>query len=260
MTFSNAPGPYSRLLFLFPGEEYSRTDARFRTGTPDEPTAGVPFTVRVKALDRYGNILKTVVDTVAIRQSAGPGDVVLPAPLALDSGQATFSVTYNSYGTGTLNAVGRRMRGAHDFDVAPVLRIWSGAVSTAWATGGNWVGGAVPMVEDSVRIPASAPRFPVLGAAVSTMGVTVENGATITMGAFDLQVGGHVATGTTGGINSTTGVLNLQGSYKTVRGIVPRSQVTGRYSLSGNLTAAAPAVIQGGSLTSSGYLLQVNGI
>lgn len=256
-TFITSPGAYTGLMILRPGEAMDPCAAYFRTGTPERPATWVPFPVTVKAVDRYGNVKKLETDSIHLdvapsgpSASFGPG-----APL--DSGSVSLSVMYLDYGNSNLFAVGRRMRGELPIPVAGVTRTWTGAASTTnWTTGANWMWGAAPMSLDSVYIPASAPFMPALVSNVSIGGVTVENGATLNLGSFDLTASANVSAGLTGGITNTTGRLVLAGTAKTIVGRVPRLRVTGTYSLTGNVVARAPIEVAAGRLTSAAYRLQ----
>jgi hypothetical protein len=90
-------------------------------------------------MDRYGNVLTTTADTVALGQLSGPS-ATFSAAAALSSGQATLSVTYAANGTSLLNASGRRLRGQRSVEVA--------AEATVAVNGGDnqaaMAGSAVP--------------------------------------------------------------------------------------------------------------------
>lgn len=246
----NAPAAYTGILLLRPGESLSSCEADFRTGTAARPATNVWFSVKANAVDRYGNLMTSAVDTVKLTSNSGPPVNIAPGGgSALASGVANLSVQYADYGMSQLQGTGRRMRGWQTIQVAGVTRNWTaGAGTTDWHTGGNWQFGAAPMYLDSVFIPAAAPLYPALAANVSVQGVTVENGATIALGAFNLTAGGDVATGTSGGITNTVGSLYLAGVAKTVQGVLPRVRVTGTYSLTGNVTARAPLRVELGRL------------
>jgi hypothetical protein len=158
--------------------------------------------------------------------------------------------------TCTITATGGGKSGAVSFDVTGTTRSWTGALSSDWFTGGNWAGGYTPADVDSVTIPTGVPNFPALTASAAIGGVTVAGGATLSLGAFDLTASANVLTGATGGIGSTTGVLGLAG-IGTVGGIVPRTRVTGRYSLAANVFSSAPLQVRGGLLRSTGFLARV---
>lgn len=252
-----APGAYSDLMILRPSETMDACAAYFRAGSPGRPATNVPYTVTVKAVDRYGNVKTAQVDTVHLTQTGPPAS--FGASAALVSGSANQVVTYTDYGLSQLVAVGKRLRGDYPITVAGVTRNWTaGAGTTDWHTNNNWSPAAVPMTLDSVYIPVVAPLDPVVAANVQVTGVTVEDVATITLGAFNLTATGNVSAGTTGGINSTTGLLFLAGSGMTVQGKLTRLRVTGTYSLTGNVTARAPIQADAGRLTVSAFRLQAD--
>ncbi|HEX6909200.1 MAG TPA: hypothetical protein VF142_02345 [Longimicrobium sp.] len=254
-TFINRPAAYTRLALLYPGETMSACGAYFRTGTPGRPATNVQFPVTVKAVDLYGNVDTTAVDTVHLTQLSGP-PATMGFTLPLVNGSRILTVTYSDYGTSQLAAVGRRNEGRRPVPVAGVTRTWEGDVSTDWHTNGNWSPAAVPMSLDSVYIPVAAPVDPVLSANVSIAGVHVEDIATIHINAFNLDASANVFTGTTGGITNTVGRVNLTGTAKEVQGRLPYVTVTGTYSLSANLTTRASLRVQGGRLRSTGFRIR----
>lgn len=254
-----APGAYSTLALLRPGEVLDNCAAYFRSGPAGRPATNVAFSVTLKAMDRYGNVKTAQVDTVRLEQAGVTSTT--GAPVALVSGSATQTVTYNDYGTSLLSAVGRRITGARSILVAGVTRTWTGgAGNTVWTTGSNWSPTAPPMALDSVYVPAAAPTYPALVSNVSIAGVTVENGATISLASFDLTASGDVTTGaSTGGITNTSGRLFLAGTSRTVAGRLPTVRVTGRYTADANVTSRAPVLVDAGSLTVANARLQVDG-
>jgi hypothetical protein len=118
VAYVTAPGAYSRLEMLRPGEATSACGARFRSGTPAVPVVGTPYPVTVKAMDRYGNVLAGTADTVSLYRIAGASATFGP-PAALVAGQATISATFTSGGTAVLGAAGRRIRGQRTIAMAP---------------------------------------------------------------------------------------------------------------------------------------------
>jgi hypothetical protein len=250
-----APGAFSRLTILKPGEELAECVPYFRSGKPDRPATNVPFDLTVYATDRYGNIKTVVTDTVRI--SATLVGAQEPSPEPLVAGKRVFSITYSEYGNDVCTAATRRVRSTQPIPVAGVKRIWTAAAGTInWHTGANWLGGAVPMQLDSVHIPQAVSHHPQLAQSVEIGGVEVENGATISLSAFNLTAAGSVATGLSGGINATSGRLILAGSGQTVRGVVPRIRVLGTYSLDGNITAVSPVFVQSGRLRSGSFRIR----
>ncbi|MCF8348566.1 MAG: T9SS type A sorting domain-containing protein [Bacteroidales bacterium] len=58
---------------------------------------------------------------------------------------------------------------------------WTGAISTAWETAGNWNAAAFPVTGDLVTIPGSLSNYPVIGTSVgaSCNNLTISNGASL---------------------------------------------------------------------------------
>lgn len=70
--------------------------------------------------------------------------------------------------------------------------IWEGDVSTAWNTSGNWNVNSYPQPDSDVLIPAGCPSYPVTSDYTSYCNnMTVENGASVTIGANDLIEAGN---------------------------------------------------------------------
>jgi len=258
------PGPYVKISVLNPGEVLHYCAPYFRTGNPaaQRPATNVPYTVTAKALDRYGNVRTTAADTLHLVETNGLSGSV-GSPVALASGSADLTVTYSSYGTSILGAVGRRLVGYRSIPVAGVVRTWTaGAGTTDWNTNNNWSPAAVPMSLDSVYVPVAAPLDPVLASNVQVAGVEVEDVALIALGAFDLTASGNVKAGFSGGITNTSGRLFLSGIARTVEGKVPTLRVTGTYSATTgtnqNINARAPIQVDAGRLTISGVRLQAD--
>lgn len=249
------PGAYTRVMVLRPGESLNGCAANFRTGTPARPATGVPFSLTVAAVDLYGNLITTAVDSVRLESADGPA-VTFGPRAALVSGQATIQATYTAYGTSLLRAVGRRNEGLQSLLAAGVTRTWTGNVSTDPNDGANWSPGAPPGEQDTAYVPASRPFYPVMPNSAIVGGVLMDDGATITLGAFDLTASHNVLAGATGGITSTTGLLILTGANRTVRGNLPRMKVTGTYTLAGHVTSRARVQLDGGRLRTTTFRLQ----
>jgi hypothetical protein len=252
---------YSQIMLLRPGESIDKCSPYFRTGTPGRPATNVPFTMEAVALDRYGNVVTQERDTIALTVTGAPATLPPPGGYVGNTSRVFLTLTFTDYGGGAVvTGTGRRLVGNRPVPVLGVTRTWTaGAASTNWHTNANWSPAAVPMSQDSVVIPASAPFFPSIAANVSVMDVTVENGATLSLNSFDLTTGGNVFAGLTGGITNTTGRLVLAGTAKSIQGRVPRLRVTGTYSLTGNVTARAPIEVAAGRLTGAtgtGFRLQ----
>ena len=84
-------GPYTRLQVLLPGETAAPGTSTGKTGTPRAQTAGVPFTVSVRACDNTWVTDATVTNVIALLSS--DASATLPAPVQLVNGQATYGRT-----------------------------------------------------------------------------------------------------------------------------------------------------------------------
>jgi hypothetical protein len=256
-TFMNAEGPYAHVLILYPGESVNSCSAYFRSGTASRPATNVPYSLAFKAMDRYGNVKAAIADSVHIVDVGPPATYGGTVPMV--SGSAAMNITYSNYGTSTLTSIGKRLEDERSVVIAGVVRTWTaGAGTTDWNNNNNWSPAAVPMSQDSVYIPVSAPFQPAITSNVSVRGLTVENGATVSLGAFDLTSSANVTAGSSGGITNTSGRLFLAGIAATAEGKVPVLRVTGTYSLTNNITGRAPIQVDAGRLTVSGFRLQAD--
>jgi hypothetical protein len=90
--------------------------------------------------------------------------------------------------------------------------VWTGTISTNWATVGNWSDNTVPAATTNVTIPASAPYWPSYAAGPFTLGTQCKN---ITMkGASQLTITGHLTIPAGRELNVTgTGLLKVKGNF-----------------------------------------------
>jgi len=95
-------GPYTRLQVLLPGESPAPGTSSGKTGTPRAQTAGVSFTITVRACDATWNTVTTA--TPVIQVLASDASASLPAPATLAAGTRSFTVTLNAGGTFTIFA------------------------------------------------------------------------------------------------------------------------------------------------------------
>ena len=100
--FTIAPGDYTRVQLLVPGEIAAAGTATGKSGSPTAQIAGTAFTVRVNAVDAFWNIINTVSNTVDIYSS--DAGAVLPANASLVAGTNTFNITLNTVGTQSITA------------------------------------------------------------------------------------------------------------------------------------------------------------
>ena len=95
-------GPYTRLQVLLPGETAAPGTASGKTGTPRAQTAGVPFSITIRACDSGWYTVPAV--TNAIQVLASDASATLPPSAQLNNGEMSAVVTFNAGGTFTLFA------------------------------------------------------------------------------------------------------------------------------------------------------------
>ena len=130
------------------------------------------------------------------------------------------------------------------------------ATKTDFANADNWTPSGAPFMLDSLVILPSA-NAPALTGQASVHSVDVRDGATLSLGTFNLSVLGNVETAGSGTITASTGYLRLDGTG-TVAGSLPGTYVFGVYALSGNVTSPSYLNVSVGSLTNSGWLITVS--
>jgi hypothetical protein len=95
------PGAFTKLQLLVPDETAAPGSASGKIGTPLMEGVGIPFSVRVNAVDALWNVINTN-DTV--RLTSSDTGATLPANAALINGTRTFNVTLNTAGSRTVAA------------------------------------------------------------------------------------------------------------------------------------------------------------
>jgi hypothetical protein len=92
---------FAKLQVLMPGETAAPGTVSGKTGTPTAQGVGVPFSVRINAVDEIWNVVSSG-DTVHI--ACTDGTATLPGDTALAGGTANVIVTFNAAGTFTVTA------------------------------------------------------------------------------------------------------------------------------------------------------------
>ncbi len=143
---------------------------------------------------------------------------------------------------------------------------WTGAVSTAWTTAGNWSDGQVPTATTDVTIPAGPSNMPVLGTSTGIQGLTLQPGAALTLvGTMTLTLTGDLDDAgnlTSGGGGTQT--IALTGAARTVRTTNIPSPITvnvsGTYTLAGRMVVTDLVIGTGGGLALGGQTLVVTNL
>jgi hypothetical protein len=131
------PASFTKLQVILPGETPRGGTAAGKIGTPNTEMAGSPFSITIRAVDAYWNVVSGIGDRIALTSTdefAG-----IPAETTLVSGQLVFPGTLFKSGTQTITA--------HDVDNSSITDYTSAGV--------NIVGGAFSRV--LVLAPGESP-------------------------------------------------------------------------------------------------------
>lgn len=96
------PGPLSGLQVILPGESPRGGTATGKTGTPVGQTAGTSFTVTVRAVDQYWNLVPAVNDRIVL--SSTDAFAGMPADTVLANGQVLIPTRLYRSGLQTITA------------------------------------------------------------------------------------------------------------------------------------------------------------
>ncbi|MGI4866854.1 MAG: putative Ig domain-containing protein [Janthinobacterium lividum] len=121
----------------------------------------------------------------------------------------TFTITATDASTGT----GAPYTGSRSYTVSiapPTNTTWTGTISPDWFTAGNWSPNVVPTASTSATIPANAVFQPVINSGTATtLNLTLNSGATLTMSDGTLDVRGNL---TNNGTFTPTGGMVVLGT------------------------------------------------
>lgn len=262
--FINRTGVYTELPIYRTGETTDPCAAYFTAGTAAPANYGMNYPVTVRAMDRYGNVKTTQVDTITLTSS--DGTAVPSAPAALAGGAKGMGVVYTTYGNSTLFARGRRIQGSTPMFVNGMTRKWDGETDTHWLTNLNWDNNMHPGAQDSVIIPGDRTNYPLLVQNTAVPNVIMTDGATsqpfINLSSFDLTVSGDLVMGNNGTFQGTGRVI-LAGASNTIGGGLSNVnmrnlRITGRYSVTSNVNVTGGRiVVQGGRLRNEKQRIRV---
>jgi hypothetical protein len=95
-----APGTaqsYTKLQVLLPGESAAPGAPSGKTGSPEAQTAGMPFTIKIRACDDSWNTVTSITHIVSI--SSTDESATLPGNAQLVGGEIELTVTFNAGGS-----------------------------------------------------------------------------------------------------------------------------------------------------------------
>lgn len=225
-------------------------------------TQPLPVPISVRVLDVAGN--PVVGDTVVFTVTAGGG--TLSSGLAVDSvftngaGDAFTTWTLGADTLVTHTAVASFPGFANitftaTAEALVANRTWTGAASTLWDDAANWAENAVPTAADSVLIPTGLARYPVLGSSRTIGRLTIEDGATLDLSSFSLNVGGSLrAPAALAILEGGEASLEMSGTA-TLRGALPFLNITGDVTLAAASSVAGMVFVDGGNLSVGAHSL-----
>jgi hypothetical protein len=101
-SFVVSPGPLFGLQVILPGEQAMGGTTTGKSGTPTAQTAGNPFTITVRAVDQYWNLVSGVNDRIKVTST----DLYawMPSDTVLINGQVLIPVRLHKSGSQTISA------------------------------------------------------------------------------------------------------------------------------------------------------------
>lgn len=182
-------GAFAKLQLLLPGESAAPGTTLGKTGTPIAQTVGVPFNVRVNAVDAAWNLVSTAADEVAITSN----DVNVATPSAnavLVNGTQEFSVVLKTAATNRTITATDLTNGARTLNTSPSFTMAAGSYAKILVLLPNQslASGTVTGVTGNPIIPARGTQFQLRIRAVDEY-FNVVNGITNTLTLAKSSVG-----------------------------------------------------------------------
>ncbi|MGH7733416.1 MAG: hypothetical protein ACREOE_06890, partial [Gemmatimonadales bacterium] len=235
------------------------------TGGNDQSGAtgtALPNPLTVKVTDAHGNAVPGVTVTWAI--TGGGGSLSGITATTDTTGTSTVS-QWTLGGIAGTNTATATLAGASGSPVAftavslplGTTKTWNGTAGTAWATASSWSPAGIPTITDNVYIPLSAPA-PSLTASASVGGLSVESGATLSLGAGDTLTTLGTVLVPVGASVTGAGAIASTGTSQQLSGALANLAVTGSAILAGPPAVTGAVTISGsGTLTINGTSLGV---
>ncbi|MES2179974.1 MAG: Ig-like domain-containing protein [Gemmatimonadota bacterium] len=208
-----------------------------QTGTTGQPL-GAPLIV--EARDANGNPVSGT--NVTFTVSAG-GGTPTSQTTSTSSGRASFTWTLGGVGNQSLQACLSTCAAQVTFSAVAIPvgadAIWTGSTSTSWQVGANWNPAVVPGSTSSVFIPSGTANAPALSSAVSVANLSLASGASLSIGAQNLDISGNLIASSAAITGS--GLVRMTGSGKQLAGAIPALTI----DAGGSVTAVATTTISG---------------
>lgn len=127
---------------------------------------------------------------------------------------------------------------------------WTGTVSTEFNAAGNWSCGRIPLANDDIVLPAGAPRYPVLSAAlspnISIKKLTIQSGASLTLNGQNLNIASDLIINGTLDANTADSKITMNGTVEqTISGnstSIAFNNLTISNAVRVNMNLTAPAI------------------
>ncbi|MCW3106343.1 MAG: C-terminal target protein [Segetibacter sp.] len=197
----------------------------------------------------------TTTATVTLNGAATAGAFTAsPAGLSLNASTGAINVAASTLGTYTVTNTANGVNGCVSASSASITisapGTWTGASSTSWNDGTNWLCGVIPDNTTNVIIPSSLFNYPVITSITPEVNnLTLQSGSSITVANGTLKIKG--ITTTNGGIiDATGGKIEFTG---TVAQTVPASLFSSNIVKDMLITNAA-GVTLGGAVRITGSL------
>jgi hypothetical protein len=137
------------------------------------------------------------------------------AGLTINSTTGAITLGTSTLGTYTVTYTVASSGGCSQYQTTATITIvtpgtWSGAISTAWNTSGNWVCGAIPTSTTNATIPGGLTNYPLLNVGTgSAQNITIQSGASVTVTGGTLQIAGTISN--SGTFDASVGTIEMNG-------------------------------------------------
>ena len=187
-------GPFVRMQLLLPGETAAPGTPSGKTGTPTAQNTTTPFTVTVRAVDAFWNVVTTA-PTNEISITSTDGAAIVPTNANLASGTRTFTITLRTPGSPTITAT-NVTNGVITANTSAPITVAAGiktsVASGLWSASGTWSPSGQPYIFDIVRIDEENDITVAASATCASINFIAEDSKLIVNAGVILTVSGAV--------------------------------------------------------------------